>query len=584
MDIFSVFLLLGGLAYFLFGMSLMSSGLEKMAGGSLERILKKMTANPFAGMLLGAAVTAAIQSSSAITVMLIGLVNSGIMQLGQTVGVIMGSNIGTTMTAWLLSLIGVGEENPIIKLINPKYFAPLLAFAGILLIMLCKRGKRHDVGTVLMGFAVLMFGMSSMSGAVSPLAEDPNFQSILTAFGESPLLGILVGALVTAVIQSSSASVGILQSIALNGGLTFGSAIPIIMGQNIGTCVTSILSCAGVGRNAKKVAVIHVSFNLIGTALVMALYCFAGLAVDMSFLSRDITPVGIALVHTAFNLFTTAMLLPFSRKLEQLADSIIPDKPEKVSDEIMLSDLLLATPSVAVSECKNRANMMAGIARDSLLRSVSLIDKPDRRAAATVVRDEDRLDRFEDKLGTFLVKLSSRELSDRDGRRVSNLLHSIGDFERIGDHAQSLTEASIEIKEKALEFSPAAKSELDTLFSAVSEIVTITADAFCRDDSELAKRVEPLEQVIDGLTETIRFRHIDRLQQGKCTIVLGFVLSDILTDASRVSDHCSNIAVSIIETEKSEFDTHQYLGTVKTVKPPEFLSAFNEYSEKYSLE
>ncbi len=583
MDIFNVFLLLGGLAYFLFGMSTMSAGLEKMAGGSLERILKRMTSNPYMGMLLGAAVTAAIQSSSAVTVMLIGLVNSGIMQLGQTVGVIMGSNIGTTMTAWLMSLIGVGEDNPILKLVNPKYFAPLLAFVGILLIMLCKHGRRHDVGSVFMGFAILMVGMSTMSGAVSPLADDPQFRNMLTAFGENPLLGILVGTLVTAVIQSSSASVGILQSIALTGGLSYGSAVPIIMGQNIGTCVTSLMSCAGVERNAKKVAVVHISFNLIGTALVMSLYCAAGLVFDMSFLTRDITPAGIALVHTSFNLFTTFVLLPFSSRLERLADSIIPDRPAKGQEETVLSDLLLATPSVAVAECKSRANLMATIARDSLLRSVSLVERPDRRAAAKVVEDEDRLDRFEDRLGTFLVKLSSHELSDRDGRRVSNLLHSIGDFERIGDHAQKLMEASVEMNQKALVFSDAAKAELKVLLDAVSEIVTVTAEAFCSDSPQLAKRVEPLEQVIDGLTEAIRFRHIDRLQQGQCTIVLGFILTDILTNASRVSDHCSNIAVSIIETEKSEFDTHRYLGTVKTVKPPEFLSAYNDYAEKYTL-
>lgn len=547
MDIFSVFTLCGGLAFFLYGMSVMSSGLEKAAGGRLEQMLKKMTANPFKSLLLGAGITIAIQSSSAMTVMLVGLVNSGIMELSQTVGVIMGSNIGTTLTAWILSLAGIESDAVWLRMLKPESFSPIVAFIGIILIMVSRDDRRRSAGSIMVGFAVLMYGMELMSDSVSPLADMPQFSAILTAF-TNPILGVVVGAVFTGVIQSSAASVAILQALSLTGGITYGMALPIIMGQNIGTCVTALLSSIGVNRNARRVAVVHISFNLIGTVVFLVLLFGADLFFHFPFMDVQIDPVGIAMVHSIFNIATTLMLLPFSKQLVRIANMVIPD----VAGEqkfTFVDSRLLATPSVAIAECNNKTVEMAKIAEETIVKALSLLDRYDEKVAGEVKVNEDKLDLYEDKLGTTLVQLSSKALSDTDSRKVSKQLHTIGDFERIGDHAVNLWKAAEEIHVKGIHFSSQAEEELRTLTAALKEILDITTEAFSRDDIRLAKQVEPLEQVIDCLIADIKSNHIVRLQNGHCTIEMGFVLSDILTNCERVSDHCSNIAVAQIETE-----------------------------------
>ena len=581
MNIFLVINLIGGLAFFLYGMYVMSSGLEKMAGGKLEKTLRKMTSTPFKGLLLGTGITAAIQSSSAVTVILVGLVNSGIIQLSQSVGVIMGSNIGTTMTAWVLSLIGIEGDNIFIKLLKPDSFSLIFAFVGIGMIMISKKQKRKDIGSILVGFSVLMMGMKLMSDAVKPLGDMPEFTSILTAF-ENPFLGVVVGAVFTAIIQSSSASVGILQALSLTGSMSFGVAIPIIMGQNIGTCVTSLISSVGVNKNAKRVAAIHISFNLIGTAICLAVYYLMNSLFHLEFLTDAIGPVGIAICHSVFNVTTTALLFPFSKLLVKISKKLIPDKDEEVAYSF-IDERLLASPSFAVSECTEMTKKMSAISKDNILTAISLVDKFDSKKAATLLEEEDKLDMYEDKLGSFLVKLSSKELSDSDGNEISMLLHTIGDFERIGDHAANLLKAAKEIDEKQLEFSAQAQNELVLLTDAIKEILDLTMISFNEGDPSIAVKVEPLEQVIDSLISDIRSRHIERLRKGLCTIELGFVLSDILTNYERVSDHCSNIAVALIEVQQNTFDTHEYLGTVKTMDNEIFREEFTKYQAKYKL-
>ncbi len=581
MDIFSVFTLCGGLAFFLYGMSVMSSGLEKVAGGKMESLLKKMTSNPIKSLALGLGITTVIQSSSAVTVMLVGLVNSGIMTLHQSVGVIMGSNIGTTVTAWLLSLVGIESDVFWVKLLKPSSFSPLLALAGIILLMSAKKDRHKSIGHILIGFSVLMFGMDVMSGAVKPLAEMPEFTSVLTAFS-NPILGVLVGALFTAVIQSSSASVGILQALSLTGTITGGMALPIIMGQNIGTCVTALLSSIGVNRNAKRVSVVHISFNLIGTLACMALVYGVNALFALPFLDTVITPVGIASVHSIFNLFTTVLLLPFTAKLEKIANLVIKDTQKQVA-YTFIDPRILSAPGMAIAQCSEKTVEMARLAQGTILAALSLFQKYDPEISRQVLADEDRLDYYEDQLGTTLVKLASKSLSKEDSESISKQLHCIGDFERIGDHAVNLYKTAREIQDKHISFSPEARRELRVLTSALTEILELTTRAYVENSLALAGQVEPLEQVIDQLTLEIKSGHIQRLQQGHCTIEMGFILSDLLTNIERVSDHCSNIAVALIETEQNAYQTHEYLNSLKRSGNESFEQAFSAYREKYRL-
>ena len=581
MNIFSIFTLLGGLAFFIYGMNQMSRSLEIIAGEKMEAIINKLTGNRLMGLLLGCVITIAIQSSSAVTVMLVGLVNSGLMDLSNTVGVIMGSNIGTTVTAWIMSLIGVSSENVFVQLLKPESFAPLLAFIGIVLIMLAKLPKRKEVGNAFVGFAVLMFGMMLMSNSVAPLADSPEFTNLLTAF-KNPLLGVLTGMVVTAVIQSSAASVGMLQALSMTGGITYGIAIPIIMGQNIGTCATALLSSIGVSRNAKRVAAIHLSFNLVGTAIFMIIYYALHSFLEASFLNLKVTPVEIAVCHSIFNISTTLLLLPFSKLLVRIAEGVIPE--DAAPQIAFLDERLFKTPAIAVGKCDAFANEMAESTRSAVHLAIENYFDYEDKNGQTVLDLESRIDTYEDRLGTYLIKLSGSKHTLRDRRRIAKMLHSIGDWERISDYARDLTKSALEIREKKLEISEEAKVELETLSKAVAEIVSITADAFVNSDAELATRVEPLEQVIDLLVAKCRESHIRRLQEGECTLERGFVLSDTLNSYERISDHCSNIAIAILEEGKEEFSPHEYMQQVKSGDDPVFQKLFREYQNHYLSE
>ena len=579
MDIFSVFTLCGGLAFFLYGMTTMSKSLEKMAGGKLERLLKRMTSNPFKSLLLGAGITIAIQSSSAMTVMLVGLVNSGVMELGQTIGVIMGSNIGTTLTAWILSLTGIESESVFVNLLKPENFSPVIALIGIILIMGSKKQKRRDIGRIMVGFAILMYGMELMKNAVSPLADMPEFSSLLTAFN-NPLLGVLVGAVFTGVIQSSAASVGILQALALTGSITYGMAIPIIMGQNIGTCVTALISSIGVNRNAKRVSVIHISFNVIGTVVGLILFYGGNLLFHFPFMNSAVGAVGIAFCHTIFNVFTTLLLLPFSRQLEKLARKVVQNE-DKAEQFAFLDPRLLRTPGVAISECVNMTNAMGALAHQNLLYAIQQLSGYSEDRKAEIIANEDKLDVYEDRLGNYLVQISQHGVSMDDIRTVSRLLHAIGDFERIGDHALNLQESAQELHEKGLSFSESAHGELQVLLAALEDIMSRAFSCFDAASVEKAREVEPLEETIDRLIEEIRMRHIRRLQSGDCTMQLGFILNDLLTNFERVSDHCSNIALSVIEEKDSSVDRHAYLNDLKD--EGSFTSSLNQAIQTYQL-
>ncbi len=580
MDIFSIFTLFGGLAFFLYGMNVMSSGLEKTAGGKLEVLLKKMTSNPVKSLLLGAGITIAIQSSSALTVMLVGLVNSGIMNLGQTIGVIMGSNIGTTLTAWILSLSGIESSNVFIRLLKPESFSPIVAFIGILMIMVAKSIKKKDLGKILVGFSVLMYGMELMGDAVSPLADSPSFSSILTAF-TNPILNVLVGAVFTGVIQSSAASVGILQALSLTGGITYKMAIPIIMGQNIGTCITALLSSIGVNKNAKRVSVVHISFNIIGTVVLLIVYYLLDALINFSFTDMPISPFGIAVVHTIFNVATTALLIPFSKQLEQIAYMVIKDTGEVEKTEL-LDERLLSTPGLAIARCRELTNKMAEIVALSFKNSIDIVKEYNGDIADKIEQDEDVTDHYEDALGSYLVKLSRRSLTVEDSHKISILLHTIGDFERIGDHACNMVRTAKEISDKNIIFSEDAQKEIGIISDAVTEILEVTQKAFIENDIELAKKIEPLEQVIDKLKLNFKNKHINRLQKGECTIEMGFVFNDLLTNYERVADHCSNIAVCLIEVASDSFDTHKYLSDVKHGDNL-FEETFKNYSKKYDI-
>lgn len=586
MDIFSIFTLCGGLAFFLYGMQVMSGGLEKVAGGRLEKLLREMTSNPFKSLALGAGITIAIQSSSALTVMLVGLVNSGIMNLGQSIGVIMGSNIGTTLTAWILSLAGIESSNFFLRLLKPESFSPLFALIGICMMMISKNNRRKSMGIILVGFAILMFGMELMTNAMSPLADMPEFSGILTAF-TNPILGVAVGALFTGIIQSSAASVGILQALSLTGSITYGMSVPIIMGQNIGTCVTALLSSVGVSTNAKRVSAVHVSFNILGVVVCLPLFYIFNAVLNANLIDKIINPVGIALAHTIFNVLTTLILLPFAKQLEAIATKVVKEKTEDKKDDktaVFIDERILLSPTFAVSECSHHAAAMADLAEDIFFESVNMLKKYSATKSQDIFTSESKLDNYEDKLGTFLVKLSGKELTDADSNEVSKLLHTIGDFERIGDHAVSITYVAKEMHEKNVHFSNEANNELQKLGEALHEIMEITIEAFETGNITVATKVEPLEQVIDGMVLEIKNRHIKRLQDGTCTIELGFMLSDILNCYQRVSDHCSNIAACVIQLKSSQLDMHNYLNGIKTGEDENFTKEFAKYQEKYSLD
>ena len=581
MDLFDLFTLVGGLAFFLYGMNVMSTGLEKMAGGKLEKILKKMTSNPFKSLLLGAGITIAIQSSSAMTVMLVGLVNSGIMQLGQTVGVIMGSNVGTTLTAWILGLSGIESEMIFLELLKPKNFSPIIALIGILFIMMSKSRKKRDMGSIFVGFAILMTGMQFMSQSVEGLEEIPEFAELMAAF-TNPILGVLVGAVVTGIIQSSAASVGMLQALSVTGNITYGIAFPIIMGQNIGTCVTSLISSIGVNKNAKRVAVVHVLFNLIGTTIFLVAFMILNLTLKPAIINESIDMWGIAACHSIFNILTTALLIPFQKWLEKMANFIVKDTTEK-EEYALIDERLFKTPSIAIEECNVHTIKMAEVAKEVITKAISLLNNFDEKLAQEVLDSETLLDNYEDKLGTILVRLSGKGLSASDSRKIAKLLHTIGDFERIGDHAVNLVYNATEIKEKNIEFSEAAKKELAVIIDAVNEIMTLTVESFANNNLETASKVEPLEEVIDKLMDIIKGNHISRLQAGNCTIEYGFVLSDLLNNLERVSDHCSNVAVAIIELEHNSFETHEYLHEIKKSDNENFIENYRIFLKKYAI-
>lgn len=584
MGIMDFITLIGGVAFFLYGMTVMSNGLEKMSGGKLESTLKKMTSNIFKSLAVGAGITVAMQSSSAMTVMLVGLVNSGIMNLKQTVGLIMGSNIGTTLTAWLTSLVGLesgGDGFYFTDLLKPANFSLIFALLGVLFIM-SKNKRRKDIGNIIIGFAVLMCGMGLMGNSVSALKDDPEFAKLLTVF-KNPIFGVIIGAVITGIIQSSAASVAILQTLVGPGsGFTFGMAIPIIMGQNIGTCVTALISSLGVNRSARRVSVVHMAFNIIGTVFSLSVFYLLNWIFKFAFVEYEIDAFGIAVCHMAFNVITTALLLPFSNALVTLANKIIPDKDEK-EKIVFLDDRLLATPSVAISECRNITVRMSTIAETAIVNALDVLNKFDETIAEKVEEDEGIVDKYEDKLGTYLVKLSSSDITERDSKNVSTMLHSIGNFERISDHAVDIVKAAQELNEKKLRFSPEAQKEITVAESAIREIIDLTFTAFEKGDVAMARKVEPLEQVIDRITAEMRGNHVTRLQTGNCTIELGFILNDLVNCIERVSDHCSNIAVAMIEVAEGEFETHKYLNAVKSGNDEQFLKAYNEYAEKYSL-
>ena len=580
MDLFQFLNLLGGLSLFLFGMNVMGQALERRAGNRLRELLGKLTTNKLAGLLTGLGVTAIIQSSSATTVMVVGFVNSGLMTLKQAINVIMGANIGTTVTAWILSLAGIDSGNLFVSLLKPSSFTPVLALIGIVFYMFSKNSRRQDTGLILLGFATLMFGMESMSDAVSGLREVPQFRQMMIAF-QNPVLGVLAGAVLTAIIQSSSASVGILQALASTGQVSLGAAIPIIMGQNIGTCVTAMLSSVGTNKNARRAALVHLSFNVIGTVVWLAVFCLVRALVRPVLLDASASLFSIAVVHSAFNVLCTLLLLPMTGLLERLAHRLVPDgrTPDTVTE---IDERLLATPPLALERCRAVAAEMAETSVAALKSSLACLLYYTPELAEEVREKEDKSDHYEDILSSYLVKLSSRKISESDSAEAAKLLKVIGDFERISDHAVNLVESAEEIKAKELEFTQAAKRELSVIISAVSEVLDLTQEAFEKDDAVLALRVEPLEQVIDDLKETLRTGHILRLQQGECSSVAGFVWSDILTNLERTSDHCSNVAGCIIDMSHHELHLHESQREFRNTSE-DYRQNYLRYRSKYAL-
>ena len=589
MNLFSILTLIGGLALFLYGMNAMGDGLAKVSGGKLEKILENLTSNPIKAVLLGAGVTAVIQSSSATTVMVVGFVNSGIMKLSQAVGVIMGANIGTTVTSWILSLTGIQSDNFIIQMFKPTSFSPVLAIIGVIFILFINDSKKKDIGSIFIGFAILMYGMDMMSSAVKPLAEVPEFTNLLLKFS-NPLLGVIAGALLTAVIQSSSASVGILQALCLTGAVPFSAAIPIIMGQNIGTCITAILSAIGAKKNAKRAAAVHLYFNLIGTVIFMTVFYLINAVVGFSFFHQAATPAGIAVIHSVFNVTATIILLPFAKGLEKLACLTIRDKKEETEtavaadpDFMILESRFLEKPSFAVEQSRNAAKKMAEDSHRTLFTALDLLKHYSADGKKAVEESEKKVDRYEDELGTYLVKLNQKDLSVHDSHSISIMLHCIGDFERISDHGVNIMESAQELHEKGLKFSEKALEELRVMEHAVEDIVDIAYKVYENQDVQLAREIEPLEEVIDELSKELKYRHIQRLRAGECTIEMGFILSDVTTSLERVADHCSNIGVCVTQVHEDSFDTHQHLKQIKHSPDETFYRELELIRRQYQL-
>lgn len=586
MDIYAIFTLCGGLAFFLFGMNLMSGNLKKVAGGKMQGTLERMTSSRLKGLALGAIITIAIQSSSALTVMLVGLVNSGLMQLNQTVAVIMGSNIGTTLTSWILSLNGIQSDNFIISMMKPENFSPIVALVGVIMVLASKSSKKRDLGTILCSFAILMYGMTMMSDAVEPIAQEPGFQRALVAFS-NPFVALIVGVAFTGVIQSSAASIGVLQALSLTGNISFGMAIPLVMGANIGTCVTALLSAIGVSRKAKRVSLIHVWLNIIGAAVFMTLYMILRYIVGLPIFEEAISSFEIAVFHSVFNVGTVLILLPFTDALVRLIEKILPVLPEEEREgrpAELLDRRLLVNPPAAVRESRTKAVEMARLAKEAFSDSIDVVISYDEKTIEDIFAKEDYLDYLEDQLDTFLIRLSAQDLSEADSNELSEMLHSINDFERISDHAANMAQVSSRIHEDKLSFSAAAIAELEVLRKAVNEELDIMYSSFANDDETAAKQAEPLREVIDGLVKEIKNRHIDRLQTGECSGEMGVVLNDILTFCDRAADISANICVSLIQIKSSSFEVHSFVDRIRTGEEPEFASEYEAIAQKYTLE
>lgn len=583
MDFFSILMLLGGLALFLYGMNAMGDGLKQLSGGKLESILGKLTSNRIKGFFLGFVVTSIIQSSSATTVMLVGFVNSGIMKLGQTISIIMGANIGTTVTAWLLSTTGISGDSFFIRLFKPESFTPILAAIGVIMTMVCKSDKKKDVGTIFIGFAILMFGMETMSDSMAGLKDSPSFSRLLTMFS-NPVMGILSGMLLTAIIQSSSASVGILQALAQTGIIPFSTAMPIVMGQNIGTTITPVISSVNGNRDSKRVAVACVYIKMIGVIIFATVFYTVNMFVHFKFMQGHATAFSIALFHTTFNVISTVLLMPFCSAIEKLTVITIKGKSSKETDAFLtLDDRFLSIPTFAVEKCRLVVNDMAELAKKSLEQSLSLVNEYDKAIEKEITENENEVDLYEDKTSSYLLKISAKQLSAKDNREVSQLLHVIGDVERISDHSVNIMQAAREIHDKNIEFSADALREIGVISNAVREVLSLAIGALVDKNLDTAKKVEPLEQIIDKLKYKIKNNHIKRLREGACTIEMGFVLSDLLNNFERVADHCSNIAVCLLEIDNNSFETHEYLNHVKQDGENEFFEQYDAYKKRYSI-
>ena len=573
-------MLLGGLAFFLYGMSAMSGGLEKTAGGKLERTMNRVTSNDLSGFLLGAGITVAIQSSSAMTVMLVGLVNSGILDFSNTFSMIMGSNVGTTLTAWLLSLAGIGDGNFFITLLQPMTFAPILAFFGIAIRMISKSEKKQQMGMIFIGFAILMYGMELMSDSMASVRTLDGFDTFLATL-ESPIVALIISTVFTGIIQSSAATIGIVQALALAGGITWEMAIPLVLGANIGTCVTALISAVGTNKNAKRVVVMHFSVNVFGSLLCMIImYVLRGFGV--SILNAEIAMVGVAVIHTLFNTLNTVILLPIKKLLIKFCEIVVPDKEEK-AHTVFLDERIFNNIPLAVSECKRLTNEMAEHARDAIANSIDVFNNYNSETVEYIRAQETLMDKYEDKLGTYLVHLSNSELGETVSHQIARMLHSIGDFERMGDHALNICQLAEEMHGKGIKFSADALKEISTVTSAITEILNMTVDSFIKDDGELASHIEPLEQVIDNLKKQLKAKHIARLQKGECTIELGFIFTDLLTNFERISDHCSNVAVYTMQLKGEKLDTHKYLRKIRHSAVGNFVDDYNMYENKYKV-
>ena len=582
MDIFSIFTLCGGLAFFLYGMIVMSAGLEKIAGGKMERLLEKITSNPIKALMLGMGITMAVQSSSAVTVMLVGFVNSGIMKLSQAIGVIMGSNIGTTVISWILSLSGIQSSSFFLKFLKPESFTPILALIGVIMIMTSKNNmsRRKNAGTFLLGFSVLMFGMGLMSSSMSPLADDPDFAHILTMFS-NPLFGLVVGLIVTAIIQSSAASVGMLQALSMTGSVTFAMAVPIIIGQNIGTCITAVLSSIGVNTNAKRVAVVHVAFNVLGALIFLTIYELGHYLINYPF-NEAVNPFGIAVVHSIFNIFTTLILFPFAKLLEKIAFLVVRDNKDEA--EVIIDERLLLTPSFAINRCYKVTATMAKVTRETLIMSVRMLKQYNPKVAEVINKNEILIDKYQDTLESFLQKLSGRELSDEDSNKISQLILSISDFEKIADHAIHILNIANKMHRKEWKLSPETIEELKHVVNAVKDVFDLTVNAFAAHNLELAYHVEPLEQVVDDIAYIAKKNHIKRVKKDRSHIKRGFVYAEILNDLERISDHCSNIATNIIQSIHSSIPKHILKNRLKDVDNTEFKVQVEEFRLRYGVE